>query len=282
MSHESASPSPGTPGEGWGGGLLLHFWQTSPHPRPPPEYREREESGSPTEKVCFAKGTRRPYILTSHDSAAPYRQSLRPPADRRPAAPPPPRPGRAGARPGGAAGGGGGGGENPCGRGAARGRSAGGAVATVRRPQLLGVAAPGFPGRDGRRRRSRAGGADVGPAPLDRAGPRVPDALSSEGAAAPAPAGRRAGAAVHAARLGRPLFSRRQGVLPVDAGHAGSAGAGGGRGADRRLLAAEQVRPERPGPGRVPRAGADRRLPRRRRGRHRRHGVRDEDHSGRR
>jgi hypothetical protein len=32
------SPSPGTPGEGWGGGLI---GRTHPHPNPPPEYRGR-------------------------------------------------------------------------------------------------------------------------------------------------------------------------------------------------------------------------------------------------
>ena len=35
------SPSPGTPGEGRGEGLLPVFSQ-NPHPRPLPEYRERE------------------------------------------------------------------------------------------------------------------------------------------------------------------------------------------------------------------------------------------------
>src|SRR5207247_7246868 len=34
-------PSPGTPGEGGGGGLFARNAEEDPHPNPPPEYRER-------------------------------------------------------------------------------------------------------------------------------------------------------------------------------------------------------------------------------------------------
>jgi hypothetical protein len=44
---DPSSPSPGTPGEGRGGGLLLGFERKGPHPRPPPEYRERDEIPCP-------------------------------------------------------------------------------------------------------------------------------------------------------------------------------------------------------------------------------------------
>jgi len=37
------TPSPGTPGEGWGGGFLNDASSQNPHPNPPPEYREREQ-----------------------------------------------------------------------------------------------------------------------------------------------------------------------------------------------------------------------------------------------
>jgi hypothetical protein len=35
-------PSPGTPGEGRGGGYSRELSKQGPHPNPPPEYRERE------------------------------------------------------------------------------------------------------------------------------------------------------------------------------------------------------------------------------------------------
>src|SRR6266550_1219 len=38
-------PSPGTPGEGRGEGLLCGLPQKSPHPCPLPEYRERGDNG---------------------------------------------------------------------------------------------------------------------------------------------------------------------------------------------------------------------------------------------
>src|SRR5580700_5619545 len=44
----SLSPSPGTPGEGRGGGLAA-VEREDPHPNPPPEYRERGQERNGTE-----------------------------------------------------------------------------------------------------------------------------------------------------------------------------------------------------------------------------------------
>jgi glycolate oxidase FAD binding subunit len=46
-----SSPSSGTPGEGWGGGLVSGDASANrPHPNPPPEYRRREQDG-PTKRL---------------------------------------------------------------------------------------------------------------------------------------------------------------------------------------------------------------------------------------
>jgi hypothetical protein len=49
MLRQPSASSPGTPGEGWGGGLnKVASLAPNPHPNPPPEYREREQRGVAT------------------------------------------------------------------------------------------------------------------------------------------------------------------------------------------------------------------------------------------
>jgi hypothetical protein len=44
MARLPITPSSGTPGEGWGGGLLKVRNFQNPHPNPPPEYLGREQA----------------------------------------------------------------------------------------------------------------------------------------------------------------------------------------------------------------------------------------------